>query len=102
MSASSPSKPAFTPGPWEMSVCDDGRLMVHTAGDVICYFDRNLALDDPWELADARAIMALPELYAALAALVDPDVAPLVMSDAWSAKLMDDARAALAKAEGRS
>lgn len=52
-------------------------------------------------VANAHLIAAAPDMLAALKALVDADNAPLVMSDAHSVVLMDNVRAAIAKAEGK-
>lgn len=50
--------------------------------------------------ANARLISAAPDMLSALQALINADNAPLVMSDSHSITLMDNVRAAIAKATG--
>lgn len=84
-----------TPGPWETAdefgPSATGRLVQKTGGNLICactgYFGRDETL------ANARLIAAAPDLFAALKA---------VASDECVHGAFDMARAAIAKAEGRT
>lgn len=55
--------------PWTVTACDDGGLMVHTKGDVICHSDRNHAADDPADMALFPVISAALEMFSALLAV---------------------------------
>ena len=82
-----------TPGPWHVAGNYRGwRTVQDAAGDIVTF-----AQQKPHEetmQADLRLIAAAPDLYAALADLVN---APNAKQNA----MWDRARAALAKAEGK-
>lgn len=79
-----------TLGPWER---DDGYIKSINTGDVICtpYFSYYERTDE--QKANAHLIAAAPEMYEALKNLVE--------SCQLFGKDVDEARAALAKAEGK-
>lgn len=90
----------FTPGPWAVLYNPMG--VDYVVGDdcTICSMPGWDADYEDEELANARLISAAPDLYEALKELIDMDVAyqrGQKVSDA-----VDKARAALAKAEGKS
>lgn len=67
----------YTPGPWWFEYhkpgtdIDDGAYLCHEGGSL---FEGGLVLENEAEnAANARLIAAAPELYDALAAIVEPD-----------------------------
>lgn len=102
------SEPKWTPGPWECVIGaanTSERLVVQTATPrtkgrhyavARCY--ANLAGDSPH---NARLIAAAPELYAALAELVEEiETDGGVDTSCWP--ILDAGKAALAKARGEA
>lgn len=87
--------PSRTPGPWSVLERCCGRLFIDSPTAVVAAITFNDAIGK----LDAALIAAAPDLLAALA-----DLVPLIaaeypqQADVWLA----DARAAIAKAEGRS
>jgi hypothetical protein len=82
-----------TPGPWQVHQPDTQTLAVHTRAGSIAEWPTNY---DPRDVADARLIAAAPELLE-------------VLRDMLAAQVCGDncaqcsaARAAIAKAEGRT
>lgn len=51
---------------WNLIVCDDGRLIVATAGDIVCHTDPNHAPGDEWDAKNFRKITAIPDLLDAV------------------------------------
>lgn len=80
-----------TPGPWHAWNDDVWGWGVGSEDYTIC---------EELSEADARLIASAPDLLEALRSFIDPDNAPLVLSDSHSLALMDKARAAIAKATG--
>lgn len=69
---------AHTPGPWTVSKCDDGLLMIHTDGDIICVEEPNAKGGD----RNFPVIAAVPDLLAA--------ALPFAAHDWCDAELEDD------------
>jgi len=85
-----------TPGPWERVDCAVG-YAVHPVGNTMGIFGR-VCDDDRLTRGDADLIAAAPDLLAALKELLDAPIdGGMSTSDA-----IDNARAAIAKAEGRT
>lgn len=53
---------------WDVVRCDDGRLMVCTAGDVVCHPDYNHHPYDVWDARNFPKIAAAPVMLEALVA----------------------------------
>jgi hypothetical protein len=87
-----------TPGPWAIGLeSDDDRFQViASTGEHICYVEL-----DPVG-SNARLIAAAPDLLAALKWAVDCSDMNLDDLDLDTCAALDAARAAIAKAEGRS
>jgi len=115
-------QPKFTPGPWEWRVVSDGwdgqtsalygrdRMVLIGWGYDACgiYFGQEAkSVESEPDLPDARLIAAAPDLYAALRGLLacctssDGAVGPEPHCRREWLQFMLDARAAIAKAEGR-
>ncbi len=89
-----------TPGPWRLAASGiDGHKVVAPDGRNICGMSNRISLSMAERHANARLVAAAPDLLAALRDLVpaDFDRHPDDFMPVWHA-----ARAAIAKAEGRS
>lgn len=106
------SKGAHTPGPWEFDRdwqrtptifgCDR-QMVAHIEKHKRMTTNPGPQFDLPERDANARLIVAAPDMLAALQAIVHPDNEALcwfVTSDSHAMKLRDDVRAAIAKALG--
>jgi hypothetical protein len=92
---------------WECITCDDGRLAVVTAGDVICVSEDNIRVGDEIAAKNFRRISALPDALAALQQALDAwpdwdDGGPVNGGDMveWFGNWRETVKAALTKAEG--
>lgn len=96
---------AFTPGRWGFRVLADGISVELYAADgdvdpVIAYIDRDMCETDEQAHADARLMAAAPDLLEALKAILPwQDSHPAKATDS---PLINQCRAAIAKAEGTS
>ena len=90
----------FTPGPWSVSIDDDGEYAITKNGSFITYaVPTELGFDDGTTESNAALISAAPTLYEALSDLIflcaqTPDVC--------GTQEVKVARASLAKARGES
>jgi hypothetical protein len=89
--------------PWKATVCDDGRVMVHNEGDIICVPDPNHVAGCAWDLARFRLIAAAPDLLAVAIQSAEPydgltDDEVVGIYGGGEAKLCFALRAAIAKA----
>lgn len=64
MSTHSSTTSPHTPGPWQVTRCEDGVFMCHTIGDTICFGDPNH--QEPDDGANFRLIAAAPTMFDAL------------------------------------
>jgi hypothetical protein len=97
------SAPKFTPGPWKLT--DDPVRRVIRGGETK---QRSVCIIDDWTLeADARLIAAAPELYRVVNLLAEDPPSCVTQPekaaghgecDCWACCLVNEARAALAKA----
>ena len=106
---------AHTPGPWKTkgpskympSISDGGDYGILNAdGDIIAEAICRVGVNKycPAE-QNAFLIAAAPDMYAALKAIADRDIAYMngrVMGDQIEMRCVEQARAAIAKAEGKS
>jgi hypothetical protein len=110
-------KTKFTPGPWQYDEYDVFATDPHDGDDVvICAVGRtygfrssvyNVASHNRTILANGQAIAALPDLYVALEAMVEPyngwdDVQLRKRTDPATYKRVKNAFAALTKTRGES
>jgi len=106
---------AHTPGPWELDEGDDGdNFTIRADGEFVTRLTKSRYTDDrrdPEAYANAALIAAAPDMLAALAAIVkgadsEPDGDYLVGMNlgyvAIHRRKIEAARAAIARAEGRS
>jgi hypothetical protein len=92
------SETKFTPGPWRANRTSV-RALKRTVAD--CEFaDVSPLRVHPEDMANARLIAAAPDLYEALVAITDQ--MELVGDARKDAPFIETARAAIAKAEGRT
>ena len=80
----------FTPGPWSAY-----KGIVWTSKDDIVADCNGTIFDPPEDDANARLIAAAPDLLSALGMLVK-----MIEDDDWTTVELDEAREAIAKAEG--
>lgn len=85
-----------TPGPWKVYQSDVHPVLEYGGNGNDCY--AICECFGPDAFFNQHLIAAAPELLAALQALTDA----VDSEDAWSSTLIDDARAAIAKATGGS
>jgi len=107
------SAPKFTPGPWRLGRLSDGRVVMADGadGEMVRVADCRAPEqhEAATEQANAALIAAAPDLYAALAEILDcpwvPDTAadhPKVGQFSVAVPRVEKARAALKKARGES